>query len=171
MPTRAAGAVTRTARSTGRARRATAPSASRRASRRRANHSANLREHRPALKTSKTMRKGLPRRPERTRVKPLGFVIIVLALVAGFAPVDAELIERWYSTGVYPLIQRLMTTVSNLVPFALLDVLAVTTLGIAALILIRSFVHARRTKRWKPVFVTVARLTTAIAAIYLVFLT
>jgi hypothetical protein len=104
-------------------------------------------------------------------VKPLGFVIIVLALVAGFAPVDAELIERWYSTGVYPLIQRLMTTVSNLVPFALLDVLAVTTLGIAALILIRSFVHARRTKRWKPVFVTVARLTTAIAAIYLVFLT
>ncbi len=52
-------------------------------------------------------------------------VVIGLALLAGFAPIDARLVERWYSTGVYPVIQRVLTPVSNLVPFALLDVLAV----------------------------------------------
>ena len=49
-------------------------------------------------------------------------VVMGLALLAGFAPADASLVERWYSTGVYPVIQRILTTVSNLVPFALLDV-------------------------------------------------
>ena len=125
-----------------------------------------------AIRTARNaMRKGVPRRPERTRVKRRGFLIILLALLAGFAPVDAGLIERWYSTGVYPFIQRLLTTVSNLVPFALLDILIVATLCVAAASLIRSLLQARRARKWKPVFVTMARLTTAMAAIYLVFLT
>jgi hypothetical protein len=97
--------------------------------------------------------------------------VIVLALVAGLVPVDARLIERWYSTGVYPLIQRLLTPVSNLVPFAVLDILAVAALGIVALISVRGVFHARRTKTWTPILTTASRLAKAGAMIYLVFLT
>ena len=37
-------------------------------------------------------------------------------------PVSPALVEGWYSNGVYPLIQRGLTSLSNLLPFALFDV-------------------------------------------------
>ena len=49
-------------------------------------------------------------------------------LLAVSRQTDASLVERGYSTGVYPVIQRVLTPVSNLVPFALLDILAVAAL-------------------------------------------
>ena len=55
-----------------------------------------------------------------------GLAVVLLAVLAGFAPIDTRLVERWYSTGIYPPIQQVLTPVSNLVPFALLDVVAVT---------------------------------------------
>ena len=63
---------------------------------------------------------------------------IGLALLAGFAPMDARFVERWYSTGLYPIIQRGLTPVSNLVPFALLDILAVGGVCLVLLTLVRS---------------------------------
>ena len=97
-------------------------------------------------------------------------LVIGLALLAGFAPIDARLVERWYSTGVYPLIQRVLTPLSNLVPFALLDVLAVVAVCAALVVMIRSVLLARRKKKWKPIVVTLARLVTYAALTYLVFL-
>ena len=72
---------------------------------------------------------------------------IGLALLAGFAPIDARFVERWYSTGLYPIIQRGLTPVSNLVPFALLDILAVGGVCLVLLTLVRSVRQARRKKR------------------------
>jgi hypothetical protein len=97
-------------------------------------------------------------------------VVIVLALVAGLAPIDSHLVERWYSTGVYPVVQRVLTPVSNLLPFAVLDVLAVGAFGVAVVVLVRSVLRARRKKTWKPVLATFAALITSGAVIYLSFL-
>ena len=106
-----------------------------------------------------------------TRMRVLfGLLIVALAVLAAFAPIDAHLVERWYSTGIYPFIQQVMTPVSNLVPFALLDVVAVTAFGAVVVMLVRAVLQARRKRSWKPVFVTGARLVTAGAFVYLLFL-
>ncbi len=106
-----------------------------------------------------------------TRMRVLfGLLIVALAVLAAFAPIDAHLVERWYSTGIYPFIQQVMTPVSNLVPFALLDVVAVTAFGALVVMLVRAVLQARRKRSWKPVFATGARLVIAGAFVYLLFL-
>jgi hypothetical protein len=54
--------------------------------------------------------------------------VVLIALAAAVAPLPSALIERAYSTGLYPRIQRVVTSTSNLVPFALLDALIIVTL-------------------------------------------
>jgi hypothetical protein len=95
---------------------------------------------------------------------------IGLALLAGFARIDARFVERWYSTGLYPIIQRGLTPVSNLVPFALLDILAIGSVCLLVFVLVRSVRLARRKKKWTPLLATIGRLVTSAAMIYLVFL-
>jgi hypothetical protein len=99
-----------------------------------------------------------------------GMVMVGLAALAAFAPIDATLVERWYSTGLYPYIQQVITPVSNLVPFALLDVLAPLAFGAVTVMLVRAFILARRTKTWSPIFSAGARLVVGGALVYLVFL-
>ena len=50
---------------------------------------------------------------------------IVAAVVCALAPLSPSLVERWYSTGVYPRVQHVVTPISNLIPFALFDVLTI----------------------------------------------
>jgi hypothetical protein len=95
---------------------------------------------------------------------------IGLALLAGFSRINARFVERWYSTGLYPIIQRGLTPVSNLVPFALLDILAVGGVCLVLVVLVRSVRLARRKKKWTPLLITLGRLVTSAAVIYLVFL-
>jgi hypothetical protein len=97
-------------------------------------------------------------------------LVICLALAAGLAPMNARFIERWYSTGMYPVIERGLTPVSNLVPFALLDVLALGGVCLVLLAVVRSIRLARRKKTWTPLLITLARLVTTGAVIYLTFL-
>jgi len=49
--------------------------------------------------------------------------LIAGAAVLAVAPLPAPLVERFYSLGAYPVLQSGLTALSNLVPFALLDVL------------------------------------------------
>jgi hypothetical protein len=95
---------------------------------------------------------------------------IGLALLAGFAPIDARFVERWYSTGLYPIIQRGLTPVSNLVPFALLDILVVGGVCLVLLTLVRGVRQARRKKTWTRLLTTLLRVVTSAAVIYLAFL-
>jgi Protein of unknown function (DUF3810) len=97
-------------------------------------------------------------------------LVIGLAVLAGLAPIDSRVVERWYSTGIYPAIQRVVTPVSNLVPFALLDLLAVGALAAALVVLVRSILLARKKKTWKPIRLILTRLASSGAVIYLVFL-
>jgi uncharacterized protein DUF3810 len=46
----------------------------------------------------------------------------VLALAAALAPIPSWFVERYYSRGIYPLLQSAVTSLTNLSPIALLDV-------------------------------------------------
>jgi len=106
-------------------------------------------------------------REVRTRLK-VGTV--VAALVCAFVPVTPSFIERWYSTGLYPRIQQVLTPISNLIPFALFDVL---TIGAAVLVLgsiVRAVRRARQTRRFSILLTTLGNIVFGAAAAYLVFL-
>jgi hypothetical protein len=97
-----------------------------------------------------------------------GALVVLTAVAAAFVPDDPALVERVFSRGVYPVVQPVVTSLSSLVPFALLD--AWLLLGVALL--------ARA--GWRIARASGARLTAAAgaawrglvlaAAVYLVFL-
>jgi hypothetical protein len=93
--------------------------------------------------------------------------ILACACAAAVLPVPAESVERWYSGGFYPPMQRLLTSGSNVVPFAVLDLLLVLpVVWIAAAIrdVFRSPRRLHRLAQWT------LRTALAIAILYLVFL-
>ena len=96
--------------------------------------------------------------------------VIAAALAGGLAPFSPSLIERWYSTGFYPLVQRVVTPVTNVVPFAVFDVLTVVAFVWMLIAIVRSVRTARRRRQWSPMLATGLNLLTAAAALYLVFL-
>ena len=92
--------------------------------------------------------------------------VIVLALLAALLPLSPTAIERWYSRGVFPPLQQGLTGVSNLVPFALFDVLWIGAVAGAAVLLYRS-----RGRGWRRGLIHVlAVLAVAAAVVYLAFL-
>jgi hypothetical protein len=96
--------------------------------------------------------------------------IVALAVVAALVPIPPDAVERWFSTGLYPVIQRQLTPIANALPFAWLDVLALTACVAAFVTVVRAVTATRRTRRLKPLLRALAALATAGAAIYLVFL-
>jgi len=92
--------------------------------------------------------------------------IVALALGAALAPLPPDLVERWYSRRIYPPIQEALTTISNLVPFALFDVLWIGSVAAAAVLVYRS-----RKYGWvKGAVHVLVVLTCAAALVYLAFL-
>ena len=59
------------------------------------------------------------------------FAILVsaVAIAATFVPLPAAAIEQWYSLGIYQSVQRVLTSMSSVVPIALLDVAALVALA------------------------------------------
>jgi hypothetical protein len=51
--------------------------------------------------------------------------LVGVGLAAAFVPLPPAAVDRWYSGPIYGTLQPLLTSVSNLAPFALLDVLIV----------------------------------------------
>ena len=93
-----------------------------------------------------------------------------LALVAAFAPVAPADVERWYSTGAYPALQRLVTPLSNLLPFAVLDLIALTGCGVIIAVAVRAARAAKQTRRMRPVLRAMGDLAAAAAVVYVAFL-
>jgi Protein of unknown function (DUF3810) len=54
--------------------------------------------------------------------------VLLIAVAAALAPLPPALIERAYSSSLYPRLQRVVTSTSNLAPFALFDALIIGTL-------------------------------------------
>ena len=57
--------------------------------------------------------------------------LIAVALFLGLAPTPAGWVERFYSNRFYPLVQSLFTSISNRIPFALGDLLALSLVACA----------------------------------------
>ena len=88
------------------------------------------------------------------------------ALLAAALPLPADVVERWYSRGIFPPLQRALTSLSNLVPFALFDVLWIGAVAATAIL-----VYRRRQDGWRRGAIrAVATLACAAVAVYLVFL-
>ena len=100
----------------------------------------------------------------------LEIVVVGLALAAALAPIPATAVERWFSTGIYPGIQRAVTPISNLVPFAVLDMLGAVALIAAVMATVHAVRIAWRTRRVTPLIRTGGHLAAAVACGYLVFL-
>lgn len=95
---------------------------------------------------------------------------VLVALVCALAPLSPSLVERWYSTGVYPRVQHLVTPVSNLIPFALFDVLTIGAAGLVIGALVRGLRRARQARRWSIAFTALGHIIVGAAVTYLVFL-
>ena len=96
--------------------------------------------------------------------------IVLLAIVLGVAPAAPEATEEWFSTGLYPRVQQLLTPLTNAVPFALFDLLT----GVAAVALVGVLVggarQAWRMRRAAPMLRALARVAVGAALVYLMFL-
>ena len=96
--------------------------------------------------------------------------LVVLAVIAALVRVPAVSVEQWFSTGIYPIIQRHLTPLSSAVPFAWLDVLAVSGGAIVLTTLVGALKKTRRTRRAAPLMRALRILGVTAAAVYLVFL-
>lgn len=94
---------------------------------------------------------------------------IAAACAAALVPFDTAAVEAWFSTGLYPAVQRVLTPLSNALPVAWLDILSAAA---AAWLVWRWRRALRRTG--EPVWPRVGRAAlatlTAAAILYLVFL-
>ena len=95
------------------------------------------------------------------------WAVVAVALAAAIAPIPPGLVERWYSRGLYPPLQRVLTGVSNRVPFALFDLLCVAATIAVALLLYRRV----RAGGWRRGgLASAVGLLRAASVVYLVFL-
>lgn len=101
--------------------------------------------------------------------RPVRLALVLLAGAVALAPLPPALVERVYSANFYPRWQAVVTPLSNLVPFALLDVLI---LALAVLWLGALSVDVRRSRgAWLRV--CARHLTRTVvwgAALYLLFI-
>jgi hypothetical protein len=101
----------------------------------------------------------------RAAVVSLGVVASAIGLAV--VPISQSLVERWYSTTAFPLLQGALTRVSNLVPFALLDVLILVAVAGGAWLLARD---VRERTRWSTLLGRWGvRLAATTAVLYIAF--
>jgi hypothetical protein len=93
--------------------------------------------------------------------------LVGMALAAALVPLSPAAVDHLYSARFYPALQPRVTSFSNLLPFALLDLLIITTAALWLGLAVRDF---RRAGRWRAVGRAGARTITWAAAAYLAFL-
>jgi hypothetical protein len=97
-------------------------------------------------------------------------LVIGLAIAAVYAPAAPQATERWFSAGVYPQLQHVLTPLSNMVPFALFDVLIAAAVILFLVILGRGAAATWRERRLAPALDAMQRLAVSAAFVYLLFL-
>jgi hypothetical protein len=94
-------------------------------------------------------------------------VVCALALAALLAPTPDAFVERWYSRRVFPPLQRVLTTISNAIPFAVFDVLWIGAIAVTVVLVRRQVIaHGWRTGALR----SLGGLVRSAAVVYLVFL-
>jgi hypothetical protein len=96
--------------------------------------------------------------------------LLALATAAALAPIPADSVERFYSEGIYPRLQPLLTATSNLAPLAFFDVLCIVVLGTWLSLFLRDALRYGR-RRWPRIAGRlVLRTLVLMAGIYVAFL-
>jgi hypothetical protein len=99
-----------------------------------------------------------------------GLMLVAVAIAAALVPLPPAIVERVYSTGIYPVLQNAVTRGSNVTSFALLDALLIAV-GVAWIALISLDALRVRWLGWCRVAGRAAlRTATIAAAAYLAFL-
>jgi Protein of unknown function (DUF3810) len=93
-------------------------------------------------------------------------ILILAALAAAVVPLPARLVEAWYSRRLYPAVQGVVTSLSNLFPVALLDVAALLLLVVLVLGFWR---RMRATGLVRALVSSVVSLATLTSVVLLVF--
>lgn len=96
--------------------------------------------------------------------------LVLLAGLLAWAPVSPAAIERYYSVGIYPVIQHLVTPLTNWVPFAVLDLLLAMVVTGVVWSTSRAVTRARRGRRSRALLVHGWHLATVAAGLYVCFL-
>ena len=97
-------------------------------------------------------------------------VTVGLAIAAALWPASPESVERAYSTGLYPAVQRAVTPVTNLTPVAVLDLLLAILVVVIPTALFVAVRDGRRDRTARPLLRTLGWIGTAGATAYLAFL-
>ncbi len=94
----------------------------------------------------------------------------VVALLAALVPIPAWIVDSFYSRDMYPWLQRLMTSATNILPFALLDVILIV-LALAVLRRIYRLIHvARQRSAIDATWEAVRRVIRAASILVILFL-
>lgn len=94
--------------------------------------------------------------------------VLAIACAALLLPLPAVAVERAYSSLIYPPLQRALTSFSNLVPVALLDVVIVGLPLAWVVLVVRDL--ARSPRRWRTAGRWTLLTAVVVASLYLVFL-
>ncbi len=93
-----------------------------------------------------------------------------VALIAAFVPLPAQLVERAYSTSLYPVWQAFATSTSNVVPIALFDVMVIGVFAAWVTLMVLDVVR-HRSRGWPPTILRIVTRTAVwAAALYVLFL-
>jgi hypothetical protein len=95
---------------------------------------------------------------------------MALAAAGAFMRLDSAVVEDSFSTVVYPQVQRILTPVSNAVPFALFDAITLGGGALLLVVLVRGARRARRHRSGRPLGAALMAVGTGLAVVYLVFL-
>jgi hypothetical protein len=107
-----------------------------------------------------------PARPSSI-VGKWGIVTIIVAVAAVVVPLPRSAVERWYSTGLYTLLQPTLTFASNASPFSLLDALVI---ALTLIFLCRAIQDLTRASWWSGTVRIVMRAAIWGTRLYLAFL-
>jgi hypothetical protein len=119
------------------------------------------RQHAPAR------RQHTPTRQRRVAFPRVRILLIAAAVAGAFVPLPPRVVEHVYSTGVYALLQPLVTSASNATPIALLDV---TILAVIAVWLALAVRDVARGGGWRGAADVAVRSLVWCAGAYLLFL-
>jgi hypothetical protein len=94
--------------------------------------------------------------------------LVLVAAAAALVPLPPAFVERVYSTRLYPALQPLLTSLSNLAPFALFDALLIVVALSWVVLSLRDFRTVKG--RLRAAVVILWRTIVWVAALYLIFL-
>ena len=97
-------------------------------------------------------------------------IVIAVAVAAGFIPMPAPWVERFYSRGAFARLQPFVTGLSNHVPFSLFDVLLVGAVTLLVVATAQAIARAWRSRRISTLGRFGLNVMAIAAAVYLVFL-